>query len=381
MEASHERVDSESERDEIEEILETTSEAEVVDISTRVWSDSPPAPLNLPWAQQKFPGSPSQVLSNLQTLYNDGHLTYPRTESQDYGDDFDFAEKILALGTGSPISVPDFGGSFDPTSGSKRDPAHPPITPTTNIPHFGDLGKWEKKVYIRVVRHFLATLMDSARKKKTSYTLDVEGREFEVDRKQMVERGYFEVYAPYKRVYDDSLPDWSEGDVLEIDDWEIEKKETSPPDLWSSSEIIEKMEDVDLGTSATRAGMIDKLFSRGYVESSDGLRTNRLGQNVVEALRDHAPRITDPVFTSELQRDLDRVQRGEADREEIVMDAREWVADVCVEIKSSEREIGVGMVRDEDACPECGGTLYYNEGQYGWFWSCENWDDECDYTE
>lgn len=377
---THPNIRDQDDRDRIADTLRGQTAAEITDVTQKRWKDQPPAPLSLPWAQRKFPGTPSQVLDNLQYLYNAGYTTYPRTESQRYGDDFAFGEKILALGTASPFDVPEFGGDFDPSVGGGRDSAHPPITPTTNIPHLNDLGKWQKKTYIRVVKHFLATLMDPAVKQKRTYTLEVDGLEFETEVLSMVEMGYFDQYGAYKRVYDDEDPDVEEGDIVSITSFALEENQTDPPELWSQSDMIEKMENVGIGTSATRGSMIDKVISRDYIDSDDGLHTQRLGEEIVNTLQEYAPRLTDPEWTSELQTDLEQIKDGDLSASEVESRAREWVADVCVQMKKSEQEIGRGIVHLEEECPECGGDLWLRDGQYGMFYGCENYPD-CEHTE
>ena len=380
MRAKHERVDDPNERDRIESILEDNDEATVDSIDQKQWTDDPPAPLNLPWAQQKFKGSPSKVLEDLQYLYNEGYATYPRTESQRYGPDFDYAEKVLALGVGSPLDVPDLNGNFDPTEGSSRDSAHPPITPTTNVPDLGEMDDWKRDSWVRVARHFLATLMDPAVKQKTTYTLLVDGEPFTIERKEMVEMGYFDVYGPYKRVYNDSELDVSEGDVLDIEDWEMDERQTDPPELWSQSDAIDQMEKAGIGTSATRASMIDKLFDRSYIDSDDGIYSQRLGGQIVDAMEEYAPRLTDPNWTAELQQNLEDLKSGDADLDDVISEAREWVADSCIQIKQKEQEIGREIVHIEDGCPECGGDLWLRDGKYGAFYGCEEYPD-CQHTE
>jgi len=377
----HSRVEDADTVDDIRDALEDTSEARVVSISEKTWKDNPPAPLNLPWAQRKFRGSPSQVLSNIQSLYSNGNVTYPRTEAQNYGNDFDFNSKLDAISNHSPLDVPDSVTVSSPTEGDGRDDAHPPITPTVDVPYFKDLGKWEKKAYIRVVKHFLATLMEPARKRKVTYTLQVDDYDFEIEQYMMEEMGYFEVYNPYKRVYDDTELDIEESDIVDIDEWEIEAKETNPPSLWSQSGVVDEMKNEGLGTSATRANMVEKVINRGYVHSDSGLRTGRLGQNIINTLREYAPRLTDPDFTRQLEEDLERIEVGEVDRHETLDQTTEWVSAVCEEIADNEYEIGRSIRHEEDACPECGADMWLNKSEHGLYWSCSTSWDDCDYTE
>jgi DNA topoisomerase-1 len=127
--------------------------------------------------------------------------------------------------------------------------------------------------------------------------------------------------------------------------------------------------------------MIDKVQYRDYVVNDDGLMTTELGDQIAQALEEWAPRMTDSDFTAELQRSLDDVRTGDKDWEDVVEETREWVAEVCIEIKKSEEEIGQeirqAFVR-EDACPRCDGTLYLRDQG---FWGCENYHDEdCTFT-
>lgn len=363
------RIDDPDRRDEIEEILENTDHATVTDRSQRTWQDDPPVPLDLQYAQRRFPGSPSQVLSNLQDLYNAGHTTYPRTSNTQYGD-LDVSTRLQAIRTGTDVPVPDHVTAGRTTSGDEHDPAHPPIVPTENTPD--DLGKWTGIVYERVCRHLVATCMGSATKQKTTYTLDVGGISFELELYDITEFGYFEVYGKYKRVYDDTDPDWDPGSEIEITDWEIDERETDPPDPWTESSVIDKMEGEGLGTSATRASMIDKIQDRGYVSGDDGLETTVFGEQIVSALEKHAPRITDPTLTADLQSGLDEIRRGDATADEIIERSRDWVSEATQQVLDHRSDIADDLRVLEDACPECGGDMWLRSG-YNLFYGCENY--------
>ena len=343
MEAVHEDIFDQEEAGQLQNTLRSATEATVTAIDRTTWQDHPPVPLNLATAQKAFAGTPSQVLSCLQDLYEAGHVTYPRTSNQQYAEDFDFRTKIEALRDYSPLDTP-VSAPYEPTEGDVHDPAHPPITPTPNVPFFGDLSDYEEAIYRRVARHFLATLMEPAVKRKIEYTLAVDGYEFVTDTRQMKRMGYLATYGQYSTVYSDSSIDWAEGDTVDITDWSLVEKETQPPDRHSQSSVVEQMEAQGLGTSATRGGMLQKLLDRDYVIDDDGsLETTALGENLIDALEDYAPKITDPTFTEDLQKDLDTVRYGLLDADAAVMNAREWVVDVGIEIKRHEEQIGTRL--------------------------------------
>lgn len=366
--AVHDDIYDKEKVNDLQDTITRNTKVTVTDISHRTWTDKPPSPLNLATAQKRIGSiygiSASSVLDNIQWLYNAGYTTYPRTSNQQYDEDFDFASKILALGMQSSIDVPDFGGVYEPTKGKKFDPAHPPITPTTIVPDLEELETHKRLTYIYICRHFVATLMDPSVKEGYTYTLSKGEFDFKTDTRHMVEMGYLSHY-PYGTTYDDNHLDWKEGDVLLVNTIDIEKKETNPPKRYTSSSLIDRMEKKNLGTSATRGGMIDKLEKRKYTHGNSGIETTRLGDNVIESLESFAPLITDSEFTAELQEDLDALRMGMVDVEDVIMDTRDWVADACIEIKKNEKDIGRSMIISE--CPNCSGEMIYDN-----IWKCQD---------
>src|SRR5699024_10006310 len=112
---------------------------------------------------------------------------------------------------------------------------------------------------------------------------------------------YHAVY-PYFNTTENHVPDLEVGENLPIEDARSEEKETQPPRRRGQSRLIERMEEMGIGTKATRHNTIEKLYDRGYIES-DPPRPTKLAKAVVDAAEQFADRVVSEEMTSQLETD------------------------------------------------------------------------------
>src|SRR5215213_9162016 len=120
------------------------------------------------------------------------------------------------------------------------------------------------KIYQIVVRRILATLYDPAKTLRKTLRCESGGERLVTDWTVVTEEGCLSVY-PYSRRPDEEIPNLSEGDVVQVTGKQILSKETQPPGRYGAARLINVMEDLGLGTKATRPNIIQNLYDRGYV--------------------------------------------------------------------------------------------------------------------
>ena len=141
-------------------------------------------------------------------------------------------------------------------------------------------------------------------------------------------------------------------------------KETQPPSRISQGKLIEMMEERGLGTKATRADIIQKLFDRGYVYGNPPI-PSETGIALYEAFKKYVPRMATPEMTAQLEAEMDRIAEGEMTKGEVVGDSRDLLHKTWTEIDGRREDLAkvVWKGMDEDrilgpckVCEEAGRT-------------------------
>jgi DNA topoisomerase-1 len=186
--------------------------------------------------------------------------------------------------------------------------------------------------------------------------------------------GFLEVYEKFAAKRDRPLPPLQAGDVLEVRELRSESKETQPPSRYGQGPLIEKMEDLSLGTKATRADIIQHLYDRNYVRDNP-IEPTELGVALItafDAAMKQAPvDISSWQMTAKLDDEMDRISEGELRRDQVVAESQDmleqaWklldghIADIRERIKSGVRE---DLTLGE--CKNCGGQLRVLRGKTG----------------
>ncbi len=247
------------------------------------------------------------------------------------------------------------------TRGKKETTDHPPIYPTQAI-HPGALGEGPKKrVYELVVRRFLATFSPPMITESTRADIEAGSESYFVRGSVVVDPGYAGIYT-YARSSDDEIPALEEGQTLELapvdelagdeapssNPWIVDK-ETQPPGRISQAKLIELMEERNLGTKATRADIIQKLFDRGYVYSNPPIPTET-GIALFEAFKKYVPGMATPEMTAQLEAEMDRIAAGEMTKGEVVGESRDLLHKTWSEIDETKEDLAkvVWKGMDED---------------------------------
>ncbi|WP_435076928.1 DNA topoisomerase I [Halococcus sp. AFM35] len=385
------RLWDESVAEAVHETLWEASTATVEDVTRRTRTDDPPHPFNTTQyirAAGSLGYSAQRAMSLAEELYTAGYITYPRTDNTVYPDDLDI-EGLLEGFTnhrefGEDAETLLDGEESVPTEGDEETTDHPPIHPTGEIPSASALGDDEREIYELVVRRFFVTVADPAEWEHLGVTAAVSDHHLKANGKRLVEPGYHAVY-PYFNATENHVPGLEVGEELPIEDVRSEQKETQPPRRRGQSRLIERMEEMGIGTKATRHNTIEKLYDRGYIES-DPPRPTKLAEAVVEAAEQFADLVVSEEMTSQLERDMAAIADGETGLDDVTQESREMLAAVFEALHDSREAVGEHLRKSLKAdktlgpCPDCGEDLLVRQSRHGSsFVGCDGYPD-CEFT-
>jgi DNA topoisomerase-1 len=347
----------------------TASPGVVKSVTAKRNTRKPPAPYNTTAfttdASSRLGITPASAMRIAEDLYMDGFISYPRTDNTVYPPSLPARELVASL-----VRIPEFSaaaglleGELTATRGKKETTDHPPIYPTQAV-HPGALEGPKRRVYELVVRRFLATFSPPLVSESTRADIEAGSQTYFVRGSVVVDPGYAAIYT-YARSPDEEIPKLEEGQRLELDGepW-IVGKETQPPSRISQGKLIEMMEERGLGTKATRAEIIQKLYDRGYVYGNPPV-PSETGIAMYEAFRKFVPRMATPEMTAQLEQEMDRIAAGEMTKDSVVGESRDLLHRTWSEIDESREDLAkvvwAGMDQDRilgpcKVCEEAGRT-------------------------
>ena len=357
---------------------------------------------------KKYKMSMQESLDIVQGLYEKGYLTYPRTNSEYLATaEKDKIRQILAgcVKLGYPVRFKDSKTIFD----DSKIESHSALTPTYKIPNKTQLNEREMQVYSTVFRRFVAVFCsEDCLVSRTEITIDVGNLEsFTLKGMVMLEKGWTK-YDDYTQK-DKVLPALNKGDVVNIDFKPVEK-ETTPPKHYTVETLnnylknpfkddkkaakeaaegelgVESTDDnedykaifegLELGTEATRTGIIDNARKSGYIDlKKDTYYILPGGEFLIESLLQMKINM-DKYKTSQLGQALKKVYRGTMEIEDSVKLAESEIAEVFAKKEETNLSIDseTGFFGDVVAkCPLCGNDVK----RFRTFYGCTGYKDGC----
>ncbi|MCU0631839.1 MAG: DNA topoisomerase I [Methanolinea sp.] len=363
MEARHttsrftDRREAESARD------HTVQPLSVTDVKEGAKADRAPSPFDTTTfivAAARLGFSAANAMRLAEDLYMNGFISYPRTDNTVYPATLDLNAILSAIRPTSFRSDVEWVMANRrpvPTRGKKTSTDHPPIHPAGPARR-EDLGEDRWKIYELVVRRFLATLSPDAHWLTMKVMLSAGGEPYTITGGQIIEPGWRKVY-PFSAATEYVIPAMKVGETLPLLKVSMDEKETQPPPRFTQSRLIQRMEELGLGTKSTRHEVIAKLVSRKYVEGTP-LRPTLVGRAVIESLEHHADTITRPDMTQTLESHMQQIKGKARTRDDVVRESRGMLYQVFDQLEAHQSEIGEEIM-DQTAeeltlgpCPICG---------------------------
>ncbi|NJE42483.1 DNA topoisomerase I [Thermococcus sp. GR6] len=334
----------------VEEAKKGPAFVEKVDVKQQ--NRHPPVPFDLGTLQREaysaFGYSPKKTLELAQKLYERGLASYPRTSSQKLPKNLNFRsilQNLAKLPEYKPFAHELLGKErLKPVEGKKDDPAHPAIYPTGELPKPGELTKDEANLYDLIVRRFLALFMEPAVREIMKVIINSNGHRFILSGARTIKEGWLKVYGKYVKFDEAILPAFKEGEPVKVLQIKREKKKTKPPARYSPAAVIKRMEDLGIGTKATRAQILETLYSRGYIEGKKKIKVTPLGMRVVEALERNVPDIVSVELTRAFEEKMEEIMAGKADKDRVIEESKEQLIKILQQFKEKELDIGKALM-------------------------------------
>ncbi len=334
----------------------------------------PPTPFDIGTLQTEayslFGYTPRRTLGIAQRLYLDALISYPRTSSQKLPPIIDYKRILNALSKEPAYKKPASKllekKELKPREGAKEDPAHPAVYPTGNWAE-RKLSDPEKRVLDLIIKRFMAVFGEEAIKQRVKVRLEVGIHSFFLKGRRILKEGWMQFYKPYVRAEEVLLPSIKEGETIHLTRVVRDDKFTNPPPRYNPSSLLKKMDELGIGTKATRADIIETLYSRGYV-TDERIVVTELGFDIIDILSKCAPRVISVRLTRELEKRMEQIQNNKEKREKILMEAVEQLKPQLETFNEKEEQIGEALSnaikrarmqeRNVGDCPTCGtGTL------------------------
>ena len=350
-----------------------------------------PTPLNttaLIVAASALGFSAQKTINTAENLYMNGYISYPRTDNTVYPPTIDLRDILNTLSANTDFKEMSQAvlslKEIKPTRGLKKTTDHPPIYPAAAVKR-EKLNDDEWKLYELIVRRFICTLLPESLVKNMVVNIDISGEKFISIGSNIIKEGWTKYYPYYKHA-DSILPELSQGEKVTVSSKEILSKETKPPSRYTQAKLVEKMEELGLGTKATRHNIIQALITRGYIKGNP-LEASKKAIAVIKALKEYAEKITSPEMTAELELDMDGIANGDLKKDKVVDISRKALKEIFGILGSKKSEIGKaigeGIKEDEivGKCQRsaCGGNLLmrFSPKTKKKFISCSNYP-KCD---
>ena len=332
-------------------------------------------------ANKKFGFSAKETLSIMQKLYEHHKvLTYPRTDSRYLTTDIveTLKDRVKAVNVSDYSKVcnkllkTNIKGNKSFVDNSKVTDHHA-IIPTEERVFLGDLSDKERKIYDLVVKRFLSILSPPFEYVETTITGSCEGENFRVKGNKVINLGFTEGYGDDEEEKLGSIPEILVNDVLKIEEVKIKTGKTNPPPYLNEGTLLTEMEKNNLGTVATRADIIEKLFNSFSVEKKNNKEMHITSKG--KQLLDLAPeKLKTPDLTAQWEKKLTDISNGKGDKETFIEDIKTYTKEIVKDINKSDSKFKHDNLT-KNKCPNCGKFMLEVNGKKGKMLVCE--DREC----
>lgn len=392
----------------------------VSDVLQRETKRSPQPPYTTSTLQQdaarRLGLSGKRTMSIAQKLYEEGYITYHRTDSVAIANSALFSIVGYIKNTYGEKYLPQ-KPRFYATKQKLAQEAHEAIRPTkVNIPTqliSQDLGLAYGKLYELIWQRAVASQMADAVIESTTVFVDSAGPaarssqdapaslanaanagallgspslaspafankyRFKANGSVLLFEGFLKVNP--QALQDNRLPKFEVNEQLSPEKIEKVAHETSPPPRYNDASLIKTLEEKGIGRPSTYATIISTIEDRRYIERLDKrFVPTSIGKAVNEFLVKYFSNIDDIPFTAEMENELDEIAQGEKDWVEVMRDFYKPFEGQLEKVKDKAERVQIEVEKTNEICPKCGSALVIREGRFGKFFSCSKFP-ECDY--
>ena len=358
-------------------------------------------------ANKLYGYSPKQTLNIMQKLYEQHKaLTYPRTDSRYLTDDIvpTLNERLRAVTIGDTKAAAEdilrrkLKINKSCINNSKVSDHHAIIPTEQKVPMIS-LSTEEKRIYNIVVKRFLACFMGPYKYKQIKAEFECESEKFTAGGKEEVSLGWKAVYSSDYSFDDEDtadaqerkqiLPKMKYSDEFICKNTFVKSGKTKPPARYTEATLLSAMENPSrfvndknmkeylgggLGTPATRADIIEKLYSSFYVEKQgNSMVPTSKGVQLIDLV---PPDLKEPLLTAKWEQELEKISKGKTQKQKFIAEIEKYSADLVKTVKNSSVEYKHDNMTKK-TCPDCGKYLLEVNGKNGKMLVCQ--DRDCGY--
>ncbi len=351
-------------------------------------------------ASRRYRFSPKQTLDIMQRLYEQHKvLTYPRTDSRYLTSDIvpTLAERVKAASVGDFTAVGrrilrEKAAIAKSCVNDSRVSDHHAIIPTEESPNLLKFSDEEKKIYFLVLRRFFAAFFAPYRYETIRVTLKAKNELFLAQGKVILSPGWKEI----DQVDDDDdsgeeqqLPEIKKGDRFICKNTMLKAEKTKAPSRYTEASLLAAMENPSkyiedkamkeyigggLGTPATRADIIEKLYHAFYMENRDNVIVPT--EKAMQLMEIVPPELKEPLLTAKWEKELETIAAGKQDGKKFMKEIRSHTVSLVNAVKNSEAIYHPDNLT-RTPCPECGKMMLKVNGKHGTLLVCS--DPSCGY--
>ncbi len=339
-------------------------------------------------AWKKFRFSAKMTMFLAQQLYENGLITYHRTDSLSLSGQSLFAAKKFIEENHGQNYWAGFLRKFK-TKSKRAQEAHEAIRPTDPFTKPQEIKNQEhperseenlNKLYDLIWRRFVASQMSQAVFDSMTVDIKVKNYTFRATGATMKFDGFLKVYP--MKFTETNLPPLEKNEILNLTKLIPSQHFTQPPSRYSEATLIKKLEELGIGRPSTYAPIISTIQERNYIQKDETRKffPTEIGFVVNDMLVEHFPEIIDYQFTANMEEDLDKIAAGQI----------KWVP----VIKAFYQPFKEHLIKKYDdvskkvfvaeptgkICPQCGGEIVIRSSRFGKFYACKNFP-KCRYTE
>ena len=338
-------------------------------------------------ASRKLGFQPRRTMKVAQELYEGievdslgavGLITYMRTDSLRLSNESIKEAEEYIRSTWGEKYLPDKPRVFK--SKSSAQDAHEAIRPT--MPSFSpekvksSLSNDQYKLYKLIWDRFIACQMANAIHSTTRADIEANGYVFKAS-------GYIVTFDGYTVLYEESkdgdqekesaLPPLENGMIIRAKEIIPNQHFTQPPPRYTEASLIKALEENGIGRPSTYAATITTITSRQYVtKENKTLKPTELGEAITKILKERFPKIVNAKFTAQMENDLDIVEHGKQEWDQLLEGFYDDFYKTLVKAKEDMKDVKIQLKEDQTdiICDKCGRQMVVKYGRYGKFIAC-----------
>jgi DNA topoisomerase-1 len=329
-------------------------------------------------ASNKFGFSAKFTMQLAQKLYEQGHITYHRTDSLNLSE--------MSLGVAKKFIIEQFGKNYYnfrkfKSKGNAQDaheairPTRPNITPES----LKNIDPKQLKLYTLIWQRFIASQMSSAIFDSVLADISSNDYLFRANGQTLKFEGFLKIYKT--KFEENELPALQEKEKLDLVKIESSQHFTEPPARYNEASLIKALEKFGIGRPSTYAPTLTTIQVRNYIAKNEQKRffPTEMGIIVNNVLMENFPEIVDIDFTAKMEKELDQVAEGKDTWQKTLKDFYIPFAKNLEEKYKEVKKENTDVLTDK-ICPECAKPMVEKLGRFGRFYACTGFP-ECKHTE